>query len=81
MEKQPWICPEMFALVFTSHQKTHNLRGFPRKQKFNGKDSVLFSIYGLYETKKGKRKKGEEKEKEFVDLHDERIKYFGHFDV
>ena len=72
MVKKPWICPEMFALVFTSHQETRFLRGFLSKQKLNGKDIVLCSICGLYERKKGK---------EFVDLHDERIKYFGHFNV
>ena len=48
VENQLWICPEMFALVFASHQKTRVLRGSPRKQKFNGKkDGVLCSIYGL----------------------------------
>ena len=40
---------------------------------------TLFNIWSLND-KKGKKKKNK-KEKEFVDLHDERIKYFGHFNV
>ena len=67
------MCRKMFALVFTIHQKRHVLHGFPCRQKLNGKkDSILCPIHGLYQTKK---------ENKFVDLHDERIKYFGHLDI
>ena len=82
VERQPGICPEMFAIVFTSHQKTRVLRGFPRKQKLNGKKTAYFVQYMVStRQKKERKKKRRKKEKEFVDLHDERIKYFGHFNV
>ena len=41
---------------------------------------TLFSVWSLPDTKR-KEKKGEKEEKEIVRLHDERIKYFGHFNV
>ena len=41
---------------------------------------TLFYIWSLPD-KKRKEKKEKKKEKEYVDLHDERIKYFGHFNV
>ena len=71
----------MFALVFTSHQKTRVLRGFPRKQKLNGKKIVYFVQYMASTGQKKEREKKKKKGKEFVDLLDERINYFGHFNV
>ena len=48
----------MFALVFTSHQKTRVLRGFPRKQKLNGKKTAYFVQYMVSTRgKKGKKRK------------------------
>ena len=83
MERQPWVCLEMFALVFTSHQKTRVFRGFPRKQKLNGKKTAYFGQYMVSPRQKKERekKRGGGKEKECMDLHDERTKYFGHFNV
>ena len=66
----------MFALLFTSHQKTRVLRGFPRKQKLNGKKTAYFVQHMVSTGQKIKKK-----EKEYVDLHNERIKYFEHLNV
>ena len=41
---------------------------------------TLFNIWSLPDKKRKEKERGK-KEKEFVDLHDERIKYFGHFNV
>ena len=72
----------MFALVFTSHQKTRVLRGFPvNKSSMATRQLTLFSVWSPPDKKKGIRKKGKKRKKKFVDLHDERIKYFGHFNV
>ena len=41
---------------------------------------TLFNIWYLPD-KKRKEKKMKKKEEELVDLHDERVKYVGHFNV
>ena len=45
-------------LVFTSHQKTRVLRGFPRKQKLNGKKTAYFVQYmvSTRQTEEGEKK-------------------------
>ena len=63
MEKQPWICPERFALVFTSHQETRILRGFPRKQKLDGNKTAYFVQYMVSTRQKKEREKKEKKGK------------------
>ena len=58
---------KLTVLVFTSHQKTRVLRGFPRKQKLNGKKTAYFVQYMVSTRQKKEREKKGKKEKEFVD--------------